>query len=74
MRKTSIPASRGPLKMRDVARLAGVATATVSRAINNSDRIDPATAARVRAVILEMNYVPLTLGVLSSLAAAASSA
>jgi LacI family transcriptional regulator len=43
---------------RDVARLAGVSTATVSRALNLPDTVDPATLARVRAAIDKLRYVP----------------
>ena len=43
---------------RDVARLAGVSTATVSRAQNAPDAVDPATLARVRAAIDKLGYVP----------------
>jgi len=53
---------RGPLKMRDVARLAGVSTATISRVMHNSVLVDPETAARVRAVIQKVNYVPNNTG------------
>ena len=43
---------------RDVARLAGVSTATVSRALNLPDSVDPATLTRVRAAIDKLRYVP----------------
>jgi LacI family transcriptional regulator len=43
---------------RDVARLAGVSTATVSRALNLPGTVDPATLARVRAAIDKLRYVP----------------
>ena len=43
---------------RDVARLAGVSTATVSRALNLPDTVDPVTLARVRAAIDKLRYVP----------------
>ena len=43
---------------RDVARLAGVSTATVSRALNLPDSVDPATLSRVQAAIEKLRYVP----------------
>jgi LacI family transcriptional regulator len=43
---------------KDVARLAGVSTATVSRALNLPDQVDPATRARVRAAVDKLRYVP----------------
>lgn len=43
---------------RDVARLAGVSTATVSRALNLPDRVDPETRERVRHAIEKLRYVP----------------
>ncbi len=43
---------------RDVAKLAGVSTATVSRALNLPDSVDPDTLARVRAAIDKLRYVP----------------
>ncbi len=43
---------------KDVARLAGVSTATVSRALNFPDQVDPDTRERVRAAIEKLRYVP----------------
>jgi len=43
---------------RDVARLAGVSTATVSRALNLPASVDPATLLRVQAAIEKLLYVP----------------
>jgi LacI family transcriptional regulator len=43
---------------RDVARLAGVSTATVSRAQNAPGQVDAQTLARVRAAIAKLGYVP----------------
>jgi len=61
---------RGPraaVKLSDVAAAAGVAPMTVSRVINTPDRVSPATAARVRAAIEKLGYVPnMVAGGLSS--------
>jgi len=46
------------MNMRDIAKLAGVSSATVSNVINGSRVVRPATAARVRKVIEEMRFVP----------------
>ena len=49
--------------IRDVAQLAGVSIATVSRVLNNSDKVLPETTKHVRAILKELNYVynqPLT--------------
>ena len=43
---------------KDVALLAGVSTATVSRALNTPDSVDPATLQRVREAIKKLRYVP----------------
>ncbi len=42
--------------IKDVARDAGVSTATVSRVVNQDPRISPATRSRVEAVIRRLNY------------------
>jgi len=42
----------------DVARIAGVSAMTVSRAINNPDRVPAATLAKVQAAIAKTGYVP----------------
>ena len=46
--------------MADVARLAGVSHQTVSRVINGSPSIRPATKARVEQAIVELGYRPNT--------------
>lgn len=45
----------------DVAALAGVSTATVSRALNGKSTVDPALAARVRTAAAELGYHPNAL-------------
>lgn len=53
--------------MEDVAREAGVARVTVSRALSQPDKVSPATRAAVRAAIERLGYVPnLTAGSLAS--------
>ena len=42
----------------DVARLAGVSTATVSRVVHGQDRVRDSTRARVLEVIEQLGYVP----------------
>ncbi len=44
--------------IRDVARVAGVGRGTVSRVLNDSPRVHPATRERVRAVMAELGYSP----------------
>ena len=48
--------------LHEVARLAGVSTATVSHIINNTRRVSPATAARVQRAIAQLNFVPNPIG------------
>lgn len=42
----------------DVAKLAGVSIATVSRVLNNTGKVASATADRVQAAVAELDYVP----------------
>ena len=55
-----VPATdaRARVAARDVAQLAGVSTATVSRALNNPEQVDPETLARVREAMAKLRYVP----------------
>jgi LacI family transcriptional regulator, galactose operon repressor len=46
------------VKLVDVAREAQVSTATVSRALNNNQAVDPVLAARVRAAAAKLGYRP----------------
>ena len=48
---------RGPTQT-DIARLAGVSTATVSRVLNQSPLVRPALRARIEGVIAELGYFP----------------
>src|SRR5678815_1685848 len=50
--------ARTPPRISDVARLAGVSTATVSMVMNNNPRISRATAKRVRATAERLGYRP----------------
>jgi predicted NBD/HSP70 family sugar kinase/plasmid maintenance system antidote protein VapI len=53
--------------LHDVARIAGVSTATVSHVINNTKRVRPATAERVQRAITQLNFVPNPVGRLLAL-------
>jgi LacI family transcriptional regulator len=46
------------VKIKDIAKLAGVSTATVSRVINNSEKVRPDTRQRVESAISKSNYKP----------------
>ncbi len=46
------------MDMREIAKIAGVSSATVSRVINGSSLVRPETAERVRQVISETRFVP----------------
>lgn len=48
------------MNIKEVAKRARVSTATVSRTINNSAKVKPGTAARVRKAIEELNFYPNT--------------
>jgi LacI family transcriptional regulator len=47
--------------IKDVARLSGVSSMTVSRVINDSERVSPETRQRVERAIAELGYVPSRL-------------
>lgn len=47
--------------MKDVAQLAGVSTATVSRALMNPEKVSVNTRKRVETAVLEAGYSPNTL-------------
>lgn len=51
-------ATRPRAAARDVARLAGVSTATVSRVINSPEQVEPDTRERVLAAVAKLRYVP----------------
>jgi LacI family transcriptional regulator len=48
----------GKSTIRDIAKLAGVSTATVSRVLNNKPDVDPATRERVLRIVEEQQFVP----------------
>jgi LacI family transcriptional regulator len=52
----------GKFTIRDVARLAGVSTATVSRVLNDKPDVDQATRERVRRIVDEQRFVPSIAG------------
>lgn len=54
----TMKAIRASVRMSDVARAAGVALATVSRAINEPDKVAPETRAQVEAAVRKLGYVP----------------
>ncbi len=49
---------RKPASIREVARRAGVSVTTVSHALSGKRPVAPETAARIRALVPEMGYVP----------------
>ena len=51
-------ALQGRSAAKDVAQLAGVSTATVSRVLNNPERVDPATRQKVLEAARKLRYVP----------------
>ena len=46
------------MNIKDIAKLAGVSTATVSRVINNSGYVKEETKQRIADIIKENDYVP----------------
>ena len=59
-RRTSAAVESAPSRSsaKDVAQLAGVSTATVSRVINSPERVDADTRRMVHAAVLKLRYVP----------------
>ncbi len=55
-RKSNARATRATIE--DVAKLAAVSTATVSRVLNNTGQVAKKTVSRVRAAIEQLDYVP----------------
>ena len=49
------------VNIRDVAKRAGVSAITVSRAMNNSGAVNPATRERINKAIEDLHYVPNTM-------------
>jgi DNA-binding LacI/PurR family transcriptional regulator len=47
-----------PVTINDIAAATGVAASTVSRALNNPGRVNPATRERIEAAARELRYVP----------------
>jgi len=56
-----VSANSADVTIRDVASLAGVSPMTVSRVINESDRVSPDTQRRVEKAIAELGYIPSRL-------------
>ncbi len=57
-RKRLLNSAENRVRLVDVAHQAGVSTATVSRALNNSGKVRPELAARVNEVVRRLRYVP----------------
>jgi len=47
-----------PIRLRDVAKRAGVSTASVSRVLNQPESVRPKTRSRIQAAMAEMAYIP----------------
>jgi LacI family transcriptional regulator len=58
VRKASPEPSASPIGIRDVAKLAGVSTASVSRALNNPASVRPELRARIDAAATTLHYIP----------------
>jgi LacI family transcriptional regulator len=48
------------ISMREIAKIAGVSSATVSRVLNGSDAVTEETASRIRQIISDLKFVPNT--------------
>ena len=51
-----------PPTIHDIARQAGVCIGTVSRVLNNKDRVHPRTRERIRCIIEQTGYQPSAMG------------
>lgn len=51
-------APRGPVRLEEVAREAGVSSMTVSRALRHPEQVAPATLAAVRRAVARLGYLP----------------
>jgi LacI family repressor for deo operon, udp, cdd, tsx, nupC, and nupG len=58
LRRTSALPSPRAARIEDVARLAGVSTATVSRALSDPERVSPAARERVLEAVAQVGYRP----------------
>src|SRR5438309_9728980 len=58
---SEVRANSADVTIKDVASLAGVSPMTVSRVINESDRVSPKTQRRVEKAIAELGYIPSRL-------------
>lgn len=54
----STPSSSKRVTVNDVSKLAEVSTATISRVLNQPDKVSEETTSRVMAAIEELNYIP----------------
>lgn len=54
----AVPGGTQLVRIQDVARCAGVSAMTVSRALNDPDRVRPATRERVLRAVEELGYIP----------------
>ena len=50
-----------PIRLRDVAKRAGVSTASVSRVLNQPESVRPKTRSRIEAAMAEMAYIKCEL-------------
>jgi LacI family transcriptional regulator len=60
-RTTMMKRSNGAVTIRDVAQLAGVSTATVSKILNDAPHVSAETRERVQAAIEKLNFRPNTI-------------
>jgi LacI family repressor for deo operon, udp, cdd, tsx, nupC, and nupG len=58
MRRRAVRRHQGAARIKEVARLAAVSTATVSRTLASPDQVSPETRARVLAAVAKVGYVP----------------